>query len=46
MEGYYSDILSSTAEFDDYMLDDDVTQTRIVVDGLVTFDIMEVMSFL
>ena len=46
IEGYYSDILpqakdvtsTGTTEFDDCILDDDVTQTRIVVDGFAMFD--------
>jgi hypothetical protein len=46
MEGYYSEILpqakdvtsTGTAEFDDCKLDDDLTQTRIVMDGFAMFD--------
>jgi hypothetical protein len=46
MEGYYSVILpqardvtsTGTAEFDECRLDDDVMQTRIVMDGFAMFD--------
>jgi hypothetical protein len=52
MEGYYSEILpqakdvtsTGTAEFDDCKLDDDLTQTRIVMDGFACLTRME-MSF-